>query len=149
MKRKDKVLDAEGPSAPCLKSRDFSDLQFQSHTCSFFLPSFLPSFLFFSFLFFFLFFSFSLSLFLSFSFFLSFFLSYWKFSLFTFQMLSPFLISPPKIPLTHSPSPCSLTYSLQLPWPGIPLHWGIEPSLGQGFLLSLMSHKDILCYICG
>jgi hypothetical protein len=29
------------------------------------------------------------------------------------------------------------------------LHWVMEPSQGQGPLLSLMSHKAILCYICG
>jgi hypothetical protein len=46
------------------------------------------------------------------------------FSLFTFQMLSPFLISPLKIPyplplLSNPPTP--------IPGSGIPLYWGIEP----------------------
>ena len=67
---------------------------------------------------------------------------------FTFQMLFPFLICPPKTPLSHPSSPFSPTHPLPLPCPGIPLHWGIEPSQSQGRLLSLMSHKAILCYIC-
>ena len=52
--------------------------------------------------------------------------------------------------LSHSPSPCFYegappsTY----PLPGIPLHWGIEPSQAQWSLLPLMSDKVILCYIC-
>jgi hypothetical protein len=62
-------------------------------------------------------------------------------------MLSPFLISPPTTPIL-SPSPCLLTYLLPITCPGIPLHWGTEPSQDQGPLLSLMSHKAILCYIC-
>jgi hypothetical protein len=61
------------------------------------------------------------------------------FSLFTFQMLSPFLISPLKTPY---PIP------LPLPCPGITLHWGIKPSQDQGPLLPLMSDKAIFCYIC-
>jgi hypothetical protein len=28
------------------------------------------------------------------------------------------------------------------------LHWGIEPSWDQGWLLSLMLNKAIFCYIC-
>jgi hypothetical protein len=59
-------------------------------------------------------------------------------------MLSPFLISPLKIPLSHHPFPCSLTHLLPHPCPGISLHWGIEPSQDQGPLLFLMSHKSIL-----
>jgi hypothetical protein len=51
-------------------------------------------------------------------------------------------------PLCHPPSHWSLTHPLLLPCPGIPLHWGIEPSQSQVPLLSLMSHKTILCYIC-
>jgi hypothetical protein len=43
----------------------------------------------------------------------------------------------------------SATHSLPLPCPGIPLHWGIEPSQDQGTLLTLMPNKVILCYICG
>ena len=35
------------------------------------------------------------------------------------------------------------------PCPGIPLYWSIEPSQDQGPLLSLMSDKAILCYLCG
>jgi hypothetical protein len=59
---------------------------------------------------------------------------------------SPFLISPLKPSYPIPPFPCLLTHPLPLPWPGIPLHWGIKPSLSQGPLLSLMSHKAILCY---
>jgi hypothetical protein len=55
---------------------------------------------------------------------------------------------PSKSSLSHPPSPCSPTHPLLLPCPGIPLHWGIEPSQYQGPLLPLMSHKAILCYIC-
>jgi hypothetical protein len=69
------------------------------------------------------------------------------FSLFTLQFLSPFLISPPT-PLSHSPSPCSLTHPLLLSYLDISLHWGIRPSQDQGPLLSLMSHKAIFCDIC-
>ena len=61
-------------------------------------------------------------------------------------MLSPFLVSPSKTPipfllllLTNPPTPMSC--------PGIPLHWGIEPSQDQGPLLPSMSNKVILCYI--
>ena len=61
-------------------------------------------------------------------------------------MLSPFLVSPWKI-LSHSP--CSPTHPLLLPGPGIPLHWGIEPSEDQGSPLPLMTVKAILCYIWG
>ena len=64
-------------------------------------------------------------------------------------MSSPFLVSPPKIPLCHPHSPCSPTYQLLLPCPNFPQRWGIKHSQDQGPLLSLMSHKDILCYICG
>jgi hypothetical protein len=73
---------------------------------------------------------------------------YQIFSLFTFQMLSPFFISPPKTTLSHPPSICLLTHPFLLPCPGIPLYWGIEPPQDQGPLFSLMSHKAILCYIC-
>jgi hypothetical protein len=61
------------------------------------------------------------------------------FSLFTFQMLSPFLVSPTKIPYILHPSLCSPTHPLQLPSPGIPLYWGKEPSQDQGTLLPLMT----------
>ena len=47
-----------------------------------------------------------------------------------------------------SPTPCLPTNPLLLPGPGIPLHWGIEPSQDQGPLLPLMLGKAILCYIC-
>ncbi|EDL27071.1 mCG12966 [Mus musculus] len=71
------------------------------------------------------------------------------FSLFTLQILSPFLIPPQKNPLSHPLSPCSLTHPLLLPCPGIPLHLGMESSQDQRPLLSLMSLKAILCYIFG
>ena len=66
----------------------------------------------------------------------------------------PPLPSPSPLPLLRkppypTPPPCLLTHSLLLPYPGIPLHWGIEPSQNQGTVLSLMSYKAILCYICG
>jgi hypothetical protein len=78
---------------------------------------------------------------------------YWIFYLFTFQMLSPFPDSPPETPypIPHSLLlwGCSRTHPLPSPHPGIPLHWGIEPSQDQGPPLSLMPNKAILCYICG
>jgi hypothetical protein len=81
-------------------------------------------------------------------FFFSFF--YWIFSLFTFQMLSPFQVSPPELP-SHPPSPClSTTHSSSLAsHPGIPLNWSIEPPQVQGLLLILMSNQVILCHIHG
>ena len=63
-------------------------------------------------------------------------------------MLSPFLVSPSITPPIPPPSPCSPTNSLPLPGPGILLHWGIESSQDQGPLLSMMTNKAILCYIC-
>jgi hypothetical protein len=60
----------------------------------------------------------------------------------------PFPGFPSEIPLSPPYSPCSPTHTLPLPGPGTPLHWGIEPSQDQGPLLSLMTYKDILCYIC-
>ena len=60
----------------------------------------------------------------------------------------PFPHFPSEIPLSH-PYSCSLTHPLLLPYPNIPLHWVIEPSQDQETLLSLMSHKAFLCYICG
>ena len=59
---------------------------------------------------------------------------------------SPYPIAPPPDSLRVFPHP--LTHS-HLPHPGIPLHWGIEPSQDQESLLSLMPNKVILCYICG
>jgi hypothetical protein len=64
------------------------------------------------------------------------------------EMLSSFLISPLKPPIP-SPPLHSLTHQFPLPCPGIPLHWDIiDPLQDQGPLLSLMSHKAILCYLC-
>ena len=75
----------------------------------------------------------------------------WIFYLFTFQMFSPFQVSPLEIPYPITPSP-SLTESTspQLPssYPGISLPWGIKHPQAQGPLLLLMSNKAILCYIC-
>ena len=78
----------------------------------------------------------------------TFFLFYQIFSLFTFQMLSPFLASPQKISFPLPASPCSPTHPLLLPGPGIPLCWGIEPSQDQGPLLPLMTDQANLCNIC-
>ena len=44
---------------------------------------------------------------------------------------------------------CSFTYPFLPSCPCIPLPWGTKPSQDQGPLLLLMSHKAILCYICG
>ena len=55
---------------------------------------------------------------------------------------------PYKKPLSHAPSPCSPTHPLLLPGPGIPLHWGIEPSQDQGPLFPLMSNKALFCCLC-
>jgi hypothetical protein len=80
----------------------------------------------------------------------------WIFYLFTLQMLSSLPVSPPEIPYPIFPPTASMkvlpnppTHSLLPSCPGIPLHWGIKPSQDQGPLLSLMSNKAILCYICG
>ena len=84
----------------------------------------------------------------------SFLLFYWIFSLFTFQMLTPFPVSPKGNPLFHQPSSCFYegvpppTHPLLPPHPGIPLHWDIEPSQDQWPLLPLVPDKAILCYIC-
>jgi hypothetical protein len=61
----------------------------------------------------------------------------------------PFPGFPSENPVSHPLSPCSLTHPLPLPCPGIPLHWGIEPSQDQGPLLPLMTVEAIHCYICG
>jgi hypothetical protein len=80
-------------------------------------------------------------------------LFYWLFYLFTFQMLSLFQVSLHNPPLTY-PSLCfyegapQLTHPLSAHCPGIPLHWGIEPSGDEGTLFPLMPDKAILCYIC-
>ena len=59
-------------------------------------------------------------------------------------MLSPFLLSPVKIPYSlppPPPPPCSPTNPpTPIPGPGIPLHWGIEPTKDQGLLLPLMTN---------
>ena len=61
-------------------------------------------------------------------------------------MLSTFLISSLKIPLSHPPPPLTKPPA-SLSWHSHTL--GIKPSQDQGPLLSLMSHNAILCYICG
>ena len=71
--------------------------------------------------------------------FLFYFIIFILYSLFTFQMLSPFLVSPQKNPLSSPLSPCSPIHPLPLPGPGISLYWGIEPSQDQGPLLPLMT----------
>ena len=74
------------------------------------------------------------------------------FSLFTFQMLSPFLVLPLNS-LILSPKPlilwgCSSTHPLPPPCPGIFLDWGMEPSQDRGPLFPLMPNQAILCSIC-
>ena len=78
-------------------------------------------------------------------------LFYWILSLLTFQVLSPFLVSPPpqKPPTISSFLVLPSTHPLLPSCPGILQHWGIKPSQDQGPLLPLMSDKAILCYICG
>jgi hypothetical protein len=44
------------------------------------------------------------------------------------------------LPIPFPPPPCSPTHPLLLPGPGIPLHWGIEPSQDQGPLLPLTTN---------
>ena len=69
---------------------------------------------------------------------------YWLFYLFTFQMLSPFLVSPPQTPYPIPLAPClyegaSLPTHPLLPYhPSIPLHWGIKSPQDQGPHLLLM-----------
>ena len=55
-------------------------------------------------------------------------------------MLSPFLISPLKTPLSHFPTPLLTTH----PLPALAFLY-----TGASSLLPLMSVKAILCYICG
>jgi hypothetical protein len=58
---------------------------------------------------------------------------YWLFYLFTFQMFSPFPVSPPQTPYPILPPPCFYegapppTYPLLSYCPSILLCWGIEP----------------------
>jgi hypothetical protein len=69
-------------------------------------------------------------------------------------MLSPFLISPLRNPLSHPPSSCFCEGVLLPTCPFLPhrhsilLCWGIKPSQDQGPPLPLMPDKAILCYIC-
>jgi hypothetical protein len=77
---------------------------------------------------------------------------FWRgiFSLFTFQMLSPFLVFlHPRNTLSHPPFPCFYEGAppppcLQFPYTGA----SIEPPQDQGPLLPLLHDKAILCYIC-
>ena len=94
---------------------------------------------------------FSYTTFLFFYFFISGFVLFFCFlifSLFTFQMLAPFLVSPQKITNLLYPSSCSPAHTVLLPGPGITLYWGIEPSQDQGSLFPLMTSLVILCCIC-
>jgi hypothetical protein len=76
----------------------------------------------------------------------SLFFKQWIFYLFTFQMLSPFPVSPLQTPIS-SPSPCFYesvtprTHPLLPHHPSIPLHWGIKPSQDQRPPLPLMPDK--------
>lgn len=92
-------------------------------------------------------------------------LHFFLFHFFIFLLLDIFLIYisnvilfpgfPSGSPLSHPSSPCFYegaplaTHSLPPTCPGIPLHWGIEPSHDQGPHLPLMPNKAILCYIWG
>ena len=63
-------------------------------------------------------------------------------------MLSPFLVSPPKIPYPLFPP--SANQSTQSSFLILAfLHWAIRSSQDQGPLFLLMTDKVILCYICG
>jgi hypothetical protein len=79
----------------------------------------------------------------------------WIFYLFTFQMLSHFLVSPPETPYPIFPPPAFYESALPptppLPpsCPGIILHWGYPAFLGPRSHLPLIPDKAILCYICG
>ena len=81
------------------------------------------------------------------------FINYQIFYLFTFQMLTPFLVSPPQ-PLYQIPIPCFCegppppTHPHPSHHHSMPLHWGLEPSQDQGPPLPLMLDKPIPCYIC-
>ena len=50
----------------------------------------------------------------------------------------PFPGFPSENTISPPTSPCSPTHPLLLPGPGIPLHWGIEPSQDQGPFLPLI-----------
>jgi len=73
----------------------------------------------------------------------------WILSLFTFKILSPFLVSPPDTFYPICPPPASmkvlphpLTYSLLHPCPGISPHWDTKPSQDKGPLLTLMPTRS-------
>jgi hypothetical protein len=76
----------------------------------------------------------------------------WIFSLFTFQMFSPFQVFPSETPYP-TPPPASMrvlpTHPFLSSCPGMPLHCCIEHPQAQEPLLPLMSNKAILCHICG
>ena len=82
-----------------------------------------------------------------------FFSFYSIFSLFTFQMLSPFQVSPPGNlhPIPSPPASMSMLPHPPTPafCPGIPLHRVMEPPQAQRPFLPLISNKTILCHICG
>ena len=66
--------------------------------------------------------------------------------MFTFQMLSPFQVSPLQTPYPIPPKPASMrqhtpTHSLPPHCPTIPLQWGIKPSQDQGPPLLLIPYK--------
>ena len=67
-------------------------------------------------------------------------------------MLPPFQIFPLETSYPILPPPASMRVLFHLPthscFPGIPLHWSIEPSQNQGPLSPLMFNKAILCHIC-
>jgi hypothetical protein len=70
----------------------------------------------------------------------------WIFYLFTFQMLSPFPVSPLQTsyaipPYSASESALLSTYPLLPHCPSIALHWGIKTSQNQGPPLPLMPDK--------
>ena len=67
-------------------------------------------------------------------------------ALFTFQMVSPFLITPTKAHITSSLPLLKTTPSTFVTRHSPTL--GIDPSHNQLPLLSLMSEKGIFCYIC-
>jgi hypothetical protein len=74
------------------------------------------------------------------------------FSLFTFQIFSPFQVSPSEtpypIPFPLTKWGCFSTHPLLSFCLGIPLHWDIKDPQAQGPLLPLRSNKAILCHIC-
>jgi hypothetical protein len=78
----------------------------------------------------------------------------WIFSLFTFQMFSPFQVSSSGCSYPIPPPPASvrvLSPTLPLPssHPDIPLHRGIEIPQAQGPLLPLTTNETLLYHIFG